>query len=160
VNIKAAALQCAEGEVFLDDIPVELQDGFLVQVEKGRRLDTKNGRAELLLPLNIYLRMGENGSVRITGNRFNDMEMTLERGACLIEVLDAPSGNRVRVRISESVVEMKVAGLYRLDSDSGELRVHSGEAMVTRKNKEQEVKSGRMIRLAVVSEPEKFETDT
>jgi hypothetical protein len=160
VNFKAAVLQFAEGEVFVDGIPIKLQDGVLIQVGKDQRLDTKKGRAELLLPFCTHLRLGENGSVRITGNRLNDMEMTLEGGTILIEIVDAPSDNRVRVRISESVVEMKVAGLYRLDSDSGELRVHSGEAKVVWKNRKVKVKNGWMVRFAAISERKEFETDT
>lgn len=160
VNIKAAVLQFSEGEVFLDGKPVEFHDSIRIQVEKGRRLYTRKGNAELLLPFYTYFRLGENSSLRITGTRFNDMEITLERGSCLIEVLEAPSGNRIRVRVMDSVVAIENEGLYRLDSSPGELRVHSGEAKVTCKNRKVRVKSERMVSFAAAPEPKKFETDT
>jgi len=159
VDVKSAVLQYAEGEVFLDGRPVEIHDGIHILVEGGHRLETKKGRGEFLLPFYTYVRMGENSSLRITGTSFNDMETTLERGACLIEVLEAPSGNRIRVRILESVVEIEKEGLYRLDSDSGELRVHNGEVKVTWGKKKVKVKKDRMVPLAALSRPEKFETN-
>ncbi|MBN2321861.1 MAG: hypothetical protein JXR49_22475 [Acidobacteria bacterium] len=159
VNIKAALLQFIEGEVLLDANPVEFHDGIRIQVENDQRLDTKKGKVELLLPFYTYFRIGENSSLRITGTSFNDMEMTLEQGACLIEVLGAPSGNRIGVRISESVVAIEKEGLYRIDHGSGELRVHSGEAKVVWKNRKVKVQNGRMVHLAVMSKPEKFKMD-
>ena len=160
VNMKAAILQFAEGEVFLDGKSVEFHDGIRIEAGKGRRLDTKKGKAELLLPYHTYFRLGENSSLRVTEAQFNDMEITLERGDCLIEVLEAPSGNHIRVRISEGVVEIEKEGLYRLSHDSGDLRVHSGEAKAVWKNKKVKVKKGRMVRFAAMSKREKFETDT
>jgi hypothetical protein len=160
VNIKAAVLQFAEVEVFLDGKPVEFHDGIRIQVGESRRLDTQKGKVELLLPFYTYLRLGENSTLRVTGTRFNDMEMTLERGSSLIEVVEAPSGNRIRIQIGESVVAIEKEGLYRIDSEPGALRVHRGEATVTFKNKKVNVKSERMVPLAAVSEPKQFETDT
>ncbi len=92
-------------------------------------------------------------------NRLDDMQFVLERGSALIEVVDKTRG-RIRVRLSTGFVEIRKAGLYRLDADSGELRVYGGAAVVANGNRKATIKSERMVRLDGDPASEKFDPNS
>jgi hypothetical protein len=92
-------------------------------------------------------------------NQLSDTRLALEQGSALIEVVQEIKGNRISVLVSKSVVEVEKAGLYRLDSGSGELRVYGGEAMVVKGDRKKAIKSGRMVYLSGDLASEKFDMD-
>ena len=155
LGAKAGILQHIQGEVFLDGNLVRLPQGGYIQLENGRSLSTGRGYLELVLNSGAYLRLGKDGSLRMEQNRLDDMEFVLERGSALIEVVDKTRG-RIGVRLSTGSVEIKKAGLYRLDAGSGELRVYGGAAVVANGNRKATIISERMARLEGVPASEKF----
>jgi hypothetical protein len=158
VSVKAGIIQFIQGEVFLDDKPVQQDKRSYYQIENGQRLSTKNGRVELLLAPDIYFRLDKNGSMQMVGNQFADTKLHLEQGSALIEVDRMLRGNRINVRVSTAVVEIKEEGLYRFDAGSSELRVYGGTALVEVGNKRAEIKKGRMVRLNGDLVSQKFDT--
>jgi hypothetical protein len=159
VSTKAGVIQYIEGEVFGEGkLPLEPPDRYL-QLENGQSLRTKQGRAELLLSPGAYLRLGENGLLRIEQNKLDDTQLTLVQGSALIEVVQQIKGNRIRLRFLTSVIEVMKAGLYRLDAASSELRVYGGAVQVASRNKKATIKTGRMVRLDGDLDPDKFDVD-
>jgi hypothetical protein len=159
VSTKAGVIQYIEGDVFGEGLLPTLPPDRYLQMENGHSLRTKQGRAELLLSPGAYLRLGENGLLRIEQNKLDDTQLTLEQGSALIEVVQQIKGNRIRVRFLTSVIEVKKPGLYRLDAASGELRVYGGAVLVESRNKKTTIKMGRMVRLDRDLVPKKFDVD-
>jgi hypothetical protein len=157
VSTKAGIIQYIKGDVLWDNGRVQLLPGKYFQMQNGQSLSTKQGRAELLLTPNVYLRLGENGSLRMERNEFNDTQLALEQGSALIEAVEVIKGNRIRLSLSTAVVEINKKGLYRIDASSSELRVYGGEAVVTYANRKAIIKGGRMTRLD--SNPKSFKFD-
>lgn len=150
VSAKAGLVQYVEGEVFLADEPARLPKiapGNYLQMENGQSLRTAQGRAELLLTPDAYLRLGENSLLKLEQNMPTNTQLALERGSALIEVLQVIKGNRLVLRSSVTVIDIKKEGLYRLDSDSGEFLVYGGEAQVTNENGKNTIKARKMVRL-------------
>jgi hypothetical protein len=159
VSARAGVIQYIEGEVFGEGrLPLLLTDHYL-QMENGQSLRTKQGRAELLLSPGAYLRLGENGLLRIEQNRLDDTRLTLVQGSALIEVVRWVKGNRIRISFLTTVIEVKKVGLYRLDAASGELRVYGGAVLVASRNNKTTIKMGRMVRLDRDLVPKKFDVD-
>ncbi len=129
----------------MDGNLLRLPRGSYIQLENGQRLSTRHGRLELVLNSD-YLRLGRDGSLRMEQNRLDDMQFVLERGSALVEVVEKTRG-RIKVRLSTGFVEIKKAGLYRLDAASSELRVYGGEAVVANGKRKATIKSERMVRL-------------
>jgi hypothetical protein len=146
VSAKAGLVQYIEGIVFLKSDVALLQKDF-VQMENGQILRTRKGRAEVLLAPDIYLRLDENGSIRMEQNQLEDTRLVLESGSALIEVVLKRRGNPLKVRFITGIVEIKKAGLYRLDVGSGELRIYGGEALIAKGDRKVTVKTGRKVRL-------------
>jgi hypothetical protein len=159
VGAKAGIIQYIQGNVFLDSKQLPLLQDSYVQTENGQIMHTKQGRMELLLAPSVYLWLGENGSLRMEQNQLNDARMTLDQGSTLIEVVKRIKGNRIGIRLSESVVEIKKAGLYRLDAGSRELRVYGGEALVISGNRQAIIKKVKMVCLDGGLASEKFDAN-
>lgn len=147
VSTNAGLIQYIDGNVFLEDRLLPTPPDPYLQIENGQSLRTEQGRAELLLSPYAYLRLGENGLLRMEQNKLEDTQLTLVQGAALIEIVRQIKGNRVRICFPTSVVEIKKAGLYRLDASSDELRVYGGAAQVANGNRKSTFGMGRMVRL-------------
>jgi hypothetical protein len=160
VSVKAGIIQFIQGEVLLDDKPVQQIKGSYLQIDNGQRLSTKNGRVEMLLAPDVYFRLDKNGSVQMVQNQFDDTKLQLEQGSALIEVDRMLRGNLISVLVSNAIVEIREEGLYRFDAGPGELRVYGGAALVTAGDKEVEIKKGRMVRLHADPVAQKNDPDT
>ena len=150
IGTKAGIIQHIEGVAYLEgklQQPDQFHSGDYIQMENGQILQTKQGRVELLLTPDSYLRMGEDGLLRLEQNELNNVQLSLEHGSALIEVMQDTKVNRIKLRYSKSVTEIWKAGLYRLDADSGVFRVHGGEAQARNENGKITVKAGRMVHL-------------
>lgn len=159
VSTRAGIVQYIEGGVFLDDRDLRLLPSKYHQMQNGQRLCLKQGRAELLLTPNIYLRLGENGSLRMDRNELNDTRLALEEGSSLIEAVEVIKGNRISVSVSACIVEISKPGLYRIDVHSSELRVYGGAAFVTCGKRRAAIKSGRMAPLNANPKSTGFDTN-
>jgi hypothetical protein len=159
VSVNAGTVNYIEGEVFLDGNPVRLPKGTYLRMENGQNLSTKKGRAELLLSSYVHLRLGENSSLRMQDNQLADTRLVLEPGSALIEIVQEVKGNRVRVLAATSIVEIEKAGLYRIDSSPGMLRVYGGEAVAMRGDTKILIKSGKMAHLSGDLASEKYDMD-
>jgi hypothetical protein len=148
ISTKAGVVQFIEGDVFLEDKPLQLPSGGCVQIENNQSLRTgQNGRAELLLNPNVYLRIGENSLLRMNSIKLLEPQLSLEQGSALLEVLEENRAQQIILHHAAGIVEIKNIGLYRLDAASGELHVYSGTAFIMREGQKTGIKSKRMIRL-------------
>jgi hypothetical protein len=148
ISTKAGLVQFIEGDVFLEDKPLQLRSGGCVQIENNQSLRTgQKGRAELLLNPNVNLRLGENSLLRMDSNNLLEPQLTLEQGSTLLEVLEENRDQQIILHHAAGIVEIKNIGLYRLDAASGELHVYSGAASIMRSGQKIVIKSKRMIQL-------------
>lgn len=159
VSAKAGIIQFITGDVFLDDRPVRLSRNNCVQMENDQSLRTERGLVELLLAPDIYLRLGMNGQVRMYRNRLSDIQLAMDQGSALIEIVEKAKGCQIRIAFAAGLVEIKKKGLYRLDADTGELRVYGGESGVAKKNRKAKIKKGKMVRFDDDLRPSKFDVD-
>ncbi len=147
IGAKAGLIPFVRGQVFLDGKSLRITRNDYAQMNNGQILSTKQGRAELLLSSGAYLRIGENGSLRMVRNSLDGTQLTLERGSALIEVVEKIKANPISINSSATVIEIKNPGLYRLDSNPSELRVYGGDALAYSRSNKTKVKEGSSIRL-------------
>ena len=157
ISAKAGMVRFLVGEVYIDGTALRLQDGQYFQLENGQVLSTGEGYAELLLAPDACLRLGKNASLTVRQNELADIRLELDRGSAIIEILKKLDTDPIQVHISESIVEIKKEGLYRLDAESRMLRVYGGDAHAIKGEKNIRVKSGRKVVLSGEPGPEKFD---
>jgi hypothetical protein len=147
IGAKAGVIECIQGEVFLDGTPILLRDNSYIQMENGQILSTKKGYAELILTSEVRLRLGEDASLQMQQNRITGIQMDLNQGSALVEILSTIKTDPIKIHISKSEIEIKKTGLYRLDSVPGQLRIYAGQALAKNEGKNIQIKSIRMVRL-------------
>jgi hypothetical protein len=147
ISARSGLVHYVEGQVYLGDQPVETKFGSFPEVKENQRLRTEDGRAEVLLTPGVFLRLGENSSFRMVTNRLIDTRLEFLSGTAIIEADDIGKDNSVTVVYKDTSVHFAKKGLYRLDSDSGGLRVFEGLAEVTAGDNTAEVRDGHVIAL-------------
>jgi hypothetical protein len=157
ISAKAGVVQYAEGEVLIDGTALQLPIGSSVQVENDQVLSTRKGYVELILIPDGYLRLSENASLRMRQNKFNDVQLELNQGSALVEILVKIKANPISVHVAKSVIEIRKIGLYRLDSVPGALRVYGGGALAKNESKKINIKGGQMVNLDGKFSPAAFD---
>lgn len=157
ISAKAGNIQWIKGEVLLNGTNIQIQDEQYIQMGNGQVLTSRKGYVEILLAPYAFLRLGENASLRMRQNQLDDIQLELNQGSALIEILKKLKTEPIRVLISDSIVEIKKEGLYRLDAKSGKLRVYGGDARAINGKKKARVKSGRTVALNAELKPDKFD---
>ncbi len=147
ISARSGLIHYVEGQVYLGDQLVETKFGSFPEVKENQQLKTQEGRAEVLLTPGVFLRLGENSSFRMLTNRLIDTRLDFVSGAAILEAEEILKDNSVTVAYHDATVHPTKKGVYRFDSDGGELRVFDGSAEVTAAGQTVEVKEGHLIAL-------------
>jgi hypothetical protein len=145
-----------EGEVLLADKTVETKFGQFPEVKENQVLETRLGRAEVLLSPGVFLRMDENTAIRMITNRLIDTRLEVESGVVQIEAVELLKDNNIAVVAKGATVTPRKPGLYRIDTGTGVVRVYDGEAAVEQGNDRLTLKAARETTLGTVLVAQKF----
>jgi hypothetical protein len=134
VSASSGVLQYFEGAVLLDDKPVEHKVAVFPSLKNGSVLRTGKGRAELLLTPGVYLRIDENSTLRMKSNSLVDTLLEVVGGCAILDNLNAAPGYRVALVFNDSTIRFQKPGVYRIDSELGELEPYTGEAEIAHRD--------------------------
>jgi len=109
-------------------------------------LRTEEGRAEVLLPPGMFLRVGENGSFRMVSNRLVDTRLELLTGSAVVEI-DSNSKDAQVTLLSKDGTVTFTKGIYRFDTQPARLKVFEGSASVDIGGRSLAVSTGKLIGL-------------
>jgi len=146
VAAKSGTIAVADGKVFLNDKPLDIQPGQFPDMKEKSVLRTEDGRAEVLLPPGMFMRIGENASFRMISNRLVDTRVELLSGSAVMEI-DATSKDAQVTMIAKDGTVTFSKGIYRFDSQPARLKVFDGNANVAIGSRSLTVSTGKMIGL-------------
>ncbi len=152
ISAKAGVVHYTEGDVTVVvgkvATPVEMKTGGrYTELKDGQELATGEGRAEILLNPGVFLRLGENSTIKMISTRLSDTRLELTRGVALVEVAEVSKDNAVTMIVKDAAVSFSKMGLVRMDADGG-IRVYKGEAQVMVGGTPQTLKEGREMQFA------------
>jgi hypothetical protein len=147
ISAQSGMIHYVEGKVLLEGQPVDLKFGDFPAVKNDQVLETAEGRAEVLLTPGVFLRLAENSSFKMLSNRLSDTAFEVLSGSAMVEVDELMKDNAITVRYKDSTIALSKQGLYRVDADSGKLRVYDGEADVTYGIKTVQAHKGKQVEL-------------
>jgi hypothetical protein len=160
ISAKSGLLSYVEGQVKLNDQPVEFSSTRFSEVKENSVVSTADGRVEVLLTPGVTLRMGENSSLRMVTNRLVDTRVELLSGSAVVEADMIAKDTNVTVVVGQGSVALPKAGLYRFDASPAAIKVFKGDAEVEIAGQTKVVSSGRMLSTATESASiEKFDTE-
>ena len=145
ISAKAGVVHYVEGRVFLNDQLIESKFGEFPDIKENQQLRTEDGRVEVLLTPGVFLRLGENGAIRMITNRLIDTRVELLSGEAVVEADELLKDNGVTIVYKDYAVQISKKGVYSFDSQTARLRVYDGEALVQYNGKTEEVKEGHAL---------------
>ncbi len=157
ISAKSGVINYTEGQVTLNDKDVVLKANSVPQMQPAQVLKTGDGRAEILLSPGVFLRAGENSSLKLLSDRIVDTRLELIGGSIIVECAELSKDDSVTVLYKDATVSLEKSGLYRIDSEPAVLRVYDGEAAVQQGGQSQTIRKGRLLPLNGVLVAEKFD---
>ena len=134
-----------EGHVTLDGKPLSGSSVGSAWVQQDQTLDTAQGRAEILLTPGVFLRVGENSSVRMISPSLTDTRVQLLRGSALVEAAQLHDQNDIRILDDGAQTALLKKGLYRFNADTDSVAVYDGKAKVMAGDESVELKRGHEV---------------
>jgi hypothetical protein len=148
-----------EGQVSANGQALDAKSVGQVTLQSGQSLNTDKGKAEILLTPGVFLRAGDNTSVKLVSTGLTDTELRLVQGHTMLEVAQIYPQNDIRILEGGSTTRIVKAGLYDFDLDENQVRVFDGKAVVQEGDKQVTVKGGHEVNVgtSVPSKPQKFD---
>ncbi|MBI3485016.1 MAG: FecR domain-containing protein [Acidobacteria bacterium] len=141
-------LNYVEGQVRIGTQSLDAKSIGSTELQPGETLVTGSGKAEVLLTPGVFLRIGDNSSVKMISPSLTNTEVLLEKGRATAEVADIHKENNIRIDQSGGAIKLLKTGFYAFDADRNQVRVFNGKALVLAGDQRIEVKGGREINLA------------
>ncbi len=149
IAARAGLINLAEGSVLVNSTEVHQGDRYEVMKE-GDTLTTEKGRAEILLNVGTFLRMGENSSFRLDSAALEDVRLTLLTGSAIIESAELEKDAGVEVTVEGKKIALRKRGLYefqagevaRVRTYDGELALKKADGDIVKIGKDHEVNLG------------------
>lgn len=160
ISAKAGLVHYTEGEVRIEGRAAEARLTEFPDVKEGQTLETGEGRVEILLTPGVFLRLGENSSIRMLSSKLSDTRVEVLSGDALVEAAEILEGNAVTLVSAGGSLRLLKGGLYRvsLEPAPGRIRVYSGEARLSAGDLNQVLKRSQEVQLTAVPQVTKFDT--
>jgi hypothetical protein len=157
ISAHSGVIHFVEGQVTLDGQPIAPKFAEFPDVKNGQTLAAEDGRAEVLLTPGVILRIAENSSFQMVSNSRSDTRLSVLSGSAIVEVGELLQSNAITILYNDAHIELTKKGLYRIDSDPGQLRVYDGEARVTAGGQTLLARKGREVLLGAVLDMNGFD---
>jgi hypothetical protein len=146
-NALPGTLNYIEGQASVGDQQLDPKSVGSVELQPGQTLTTGNGKAEILLTPGVFLRVGDNSTVKIVSSNLTNTEADLTKGQATVEVAEIHQYNSLRVGEDGASTQMLKNGLYAFDADHAQVHVLKGEALVQDNDQNVKVKAGHELDL-------------
>ncbi len=160
ISAHSGVIQLVDGRAYLDDKAVSPKFGQFPDIKEGQVFRTEEGRAEILLTPGVFLRMGENSSIRMVSSRLTDTRVEVLSGSAMVECDEIPKDNSILLQSKGSTMLLVKHGLYRVDAEPSRIQVYDGEAIVKGQSGQLTLKGGRQTALGGVLMAESFDKNS
>ncbi len=140
-------LNYVEGRASMGDQQLESKDVGSATLQNGQTLSTGNGKAEILLTPGVFLRVGNNSSVKMVSTSLTNTQVALNEGEAMLEVDELYKENNLHITQSGADTRVLKTGLYDFDAADHQVRVFDGKAAVSANDHTTIVKGGHELAL-------------
>ncbi len=157
ISVRSGLVHYFDGVVYVADRPLESHLGKYASIPEGEKLRTEHGKAEVLLTPGVFLRVGENTTIRMVDTALADTKVELISGSAILDSLDAGAGRLSTMLYKGWTLTQNQKGVYRVDSNPARVSVREGEVEVvaTGANSPVSVEAGMEMPFASILVPDK-----
>jgi len=161
ITVRTGMVRYVEGAVLLAGEPLQSPDvdapmTRLPAIARDAVLRTRLGRAEIQMGPDSFVRLAENGAVKMLANRIDDARLELQSGSILVDIARASAGGLMQIQVGESVINFRKDGLVRVDANPAAVQVYDGDCEVVVNDLATVVMSGRRMELRESAQPQVF----
>jgi FecR protein len=127
---RPGAINYVEGKATFDGQALNPNSVGSIDMDRGQTITTQAGKVEVLLTPGVFLRLGDNSTVKMISPDLANTEVAMTHGTAMVEVTDIHKENNIRVDVGDASVKLRDKGLYEFDADRGQVRVFKGKADV------------------------------
>src|SRR5258705_8673786 len=142
---RPGSLNYVEGQDFIEGQNLGPEAIGKTELHPGQSLETKAGKAELLLTPGVFFRLGDNSSATMISPSLTDTELRLNKGEATVEVAELHPENNVGIAEDGAKIRLTKTGFYDFDTAHDVVRVYQGEANVQVNGKDIEVKNEHQL---------------
>jgi hypothetical protein len=125
---RPGTLNYVEGQASIEGRALSSKSVGTADLNAGQVLATANGKAEVLLTPGIFLRIGDDATLRMISPDLTHTEVRLEQGHADVEVDQIYPQNRILVDLPNGQTQLLKDGLYSFDAGTSTVRVFDGKA--------------------------------
>jgi hypothetical protein len=159
-SARSGTLHYFQGDVSIDGAQIQPKASVFPQIKDQGVLSTARGRAEILLTPGVFLRVGENSSIRMLDTRLTSTRVDILSGSVIVEsddpqmtIKDSP----VTLLYKDYELHMGKHGLFEVTSDPAQMKVFKGEVEVSTSGNRVVVKEDHLMPFAAGLTTEKFD---
>jgi FecR protein len=138
-------LNYIEGQANVGDQSLNSKSIGSVELQPGQSLTTGNGKAEILLTPGVFVRVGDNSTVKMISSNLTHTEADLVKGQATVEVAEIHQYNQLRIGLDGTTTQLAKDGFYAFDAEHDQVRVLKGEAYVQDNDQNVKVKGGHEL---------------
>ena len=157
IAAKSGLVHYIEGDVAVAGKPVIDKAGVFTEIKKDEQLDTALGRAEVLLTPGVFLRVGEQSSIRMSNTALSDTRVEVVAGRSMLEADTPMKGNLVTVFYKDYATTFVKHGLYEFQTSPAQVKVYSGEVQVTAGGQTVTVHEGHSLSFTAALAQDRFD---
>lgn len=144
---RAGLVYSVEGEVRLDDRPVNRAPGRYTFVPESSVLRAELGKAVVLLTNGAVLHIAPNSSMRLVDNRLSQPHVELPAGTFKLECSNPVRQREVSLSFLDALVLIQTEGEYHFEASRRMITVIEGEAHIRFAGQSVVVRSGQTLAL-------------
>jgi hypothetical protein len=136
-----------EGSVTLNGQPVSAGTATPTHMQAGQVLETRQGKAEVLLTPGVFVRLDDNSALQMVSPSLTNTEVDLNRGKAMVEVDQIEKENHLVVGTNGVQTVLEKKGVYEFDANPASLKVYDGRAVADVNGRQKDVDKGKMLAL-------------
>jgi hypothetical protein len=140
-------LNYIEGQASINGERLSAKSVGDASVEPGQTIQTRDGKAEILLTPGVFLRLNNNSAATLVSGNLTNTRVELLHGQAMIEADDLHPENNLQVVDRGATAKIEKNGLYRFDAERPMIAVYDGKALVQENDKSVEVKKDHAVAL-------------
>ncbi len=145
---RPGSINYVEGQAALGTTTLDASCVGTLEMEANQSVTTEAGKVEILLTPGVFLRLADNGSVKMTSPDLAKTELQLDKGRALAEVIDIRKENDIVIDLNGSKTRLLKPGLYDFDAVQNEVRVFHGTAEVDFEGRNVKLEGNQKLALA------------
>lgn len=147
-----------EGQVTVDGRVVTSTSVGSVTLQPNQVIQTTQGRAEMLLTPGIFLRIGDNSSLRMVSPSLSDTRVQVLTGDVIVEADQVFKDSNISVMLGATSSRLAKNGLYDFNANTGQVSVLDGKLEVLSDDHHIDLTKGHEVAVAGPFKSHHFDT--